>query len=157
MTLSKPLTVLVDVVAWAVISAVTGLAVHRLRAERFDHDTWLTAERAVERGGRLYIRAFRVKRWKHLLPEAGDLFEGGFDKSSLRTRSLEHLGRHLVETRRAEVGHWAAMAAGPLFFLWNPWYAGVVIQLYAIAANGPCIVSQRYNRIRLRRILARVD
>lgn len=44
-----------------------------------------------------------------------------------------------------------ALAFVPLFFLWNPWWADLVIVAYAIAANVPCIVAQRYNRVRFQR------
>jgi glycosyl-4,4'-diaponeurosporenoate acyltransferase len=146
--------VLVDVIAWGLIHAGTGYLVHRLPARRFDHDTWLTRPRRIERGGRLYVDVLRIKRWKHLLPEAGALFAGGFDKRHLRSRDETYLATYTRETRRAELGHWLAAAGAPLFFLWNPWWAGVAMLVYAAAANGPCIASQRFNRLRLARIAA---
>jgi glycosyl-4,4'-diaponeurosporenoate acyltransferase len=147
------LLVLVDVVAWAVFHAGTGYLVHRLPARRFDHDTWLTRPRRFEDGGRFYVRRLRIKRWKRHLPEAGALFAGGFDKKHLRATDMVYLLSHARETRRAELGHWLAAACAPLFFLWNPWPVGVVMLGYAVAANGPCIAAQRYNRLRLDRIV----
>ncbi len=44
---------------------------------------------------------------------------------------------------------WLAHLGGWLFFLWNPAWAGWVMVLYATLANGPCIITQRYNRVRL--------
>ena len=152
--MSKPLLVLLDVVAWAVIHAGTGYLVHRLPAARFERDTWLTRPRRWERDGRFYVTGLRIKRWKHLLPEAGGLFAGGFDKKHLTGgRDPAYLRTYVRETRRAELGHWLAAAGAPLFFLWNPWPVGVAMLVYATVANGPCIASQRYNRIRLCRIL----
>jgi len=81
------------------------------------------------------------------------MFAGGFSKARAVGRSTEYLERFVVETRRAEVTHWVVMAAGPFFFLWNPWYAGVLMCVYAVVANVPFIVIQRYNRARLHRIL----
>lgn len=153
--MSKPLLVLVNVVAWAVVHASTGYLVHRLSTRRFERDTWLTRPRRFERDGRLYVDVFRVKRWKHLLPEAGALFAGGFDKRRLTSRDDAYLSTYLRETRRAELGHWLAVAAVPLFFLWNPAWIGLIMVVYALAANGPCVISQRYNRSRLRRIAGR--
>jgi len=43
----------------------------------------------------------------------------------------------------------------PIFFLWNPWWADLIIVIYAVAANVPCILAQRYNRLRFHRLLAR--
>lgn len=150
--MSKPLLVLLDVLAWGVIHASTGYLVHRLPARAFERDTWLTRPRRWERGGRLYVEVFRIKRWKHLLPEAGALFSGGFDKRRLTARNPEYLATYARETRRAELGHWLAALGVPIFFLWNPWWVGGLMAIYAIAANGPCVLSQRYNRIRLLRV-----
>jgi glycosyl-4,4'-diaponeurosporenoate acyltransferase len=41
----------------------------------------------------------------------------------------------------------------PLFFLWNPPWACLVMTTYALAANLPCILAQRYNRIAVNRAL----
>jgi glycosyl-4,4'-diaponeurosporenoate acyltransferase len=147
--------VAIDVVAWAAISAGAGYLAHRLPVR------WLTRDRApfrllpFERGGRWYEQRLHIKRWKDRLPEAGALFRGGFSKRAVRARGAEHLGRFVVETRRAELTHWLILAAGPFFFLWNPWWLGVLMVGYAVVANVPCLVIQRYNRARLERVLSR--
>lgn len=150
---SAPVTVLVDVLAWGAIHASTGYFVHRLSTERFRADNRLTRPRAIERGGALYTETFRIRRWKRLLPEAGALFAGGFDKKRLGGRDPLRLERYMAETRRAELGHVLALLAAPAFFAWNPWPVGVFMLAYAIIANGPCIAAQRYNRLRIQRVL----
>ena len=110
---------------------------------------------AWERGGRLYERGFRVKAWKHHLPDGATWFDGGFAKGNLGGSSPEYLQRFVCETWRGELCHWSVLACTPLFFLWNPWWGGLIIAAYALVANLPCIVVQRYNRLRFRRILAR--
>ena len=46
------------------------------------------------------------------------------------------------------------MCASPLFFLWNrPWVGGLMVA-YGILGNLPCILVQRYNRLRLTRLIA---
>ena len=153
MTSDQLVLVVVDVAAWGAIHASTGYLVHRLPSTRFDHDTALTRERGIESGGRLYTRVLRIRRWKPWLPEAGAFFAGGFDKRHLRGSRAADLTRFTTETRRAEVGHWLAAAAAPLFFLWNPAEIGAAMLVYAAVANGPCIAAQRYNRLRLVRVL----
>jgi glycosyl-4,4'-diaponeurosporenoate acyltransferase len=110
---------------------------------------------AWERGGRFYERVFGIKRWKDRLPDAARWFGGGFAKGTLAGLDSEYLRRFVVETWRGELCHWMALAFAPVFFLWNPWWADLVMAAYAIAANLPCILAQRYNRLRLRRLLAR--
>ncbi|MDP9071245.1 MAG: glycosyl-4,4'-diaponeurosporenoate acyltransferase [Actinomycetota bacterium] len=147
--------IVANAVAWAAVQVGAGYVVHRLPDHLLQRDRWLFRERAVERGGGLYTETLRIRRWKHLLPEAGDVFAGGFDKSRLRRASGDHLERHLTETRRAELGHWLAVLATPLFVARNRRGLAVLMPVYALAVNGPCIAAQRYNRLRLSRVLAR--
>ena len=138
-----------DAVAWAAVQVGTGYLAHRAPAAVLERDRWLFRERRWERGGRFYVDALRIRRWKAVLPEAGAAFEGGFDKRRLRGRSADALAEHARETRRAELGHWLAMAPLPLFVRWNPPPLAPLMVVYAVAVNGPCIAAQRYNRIRL--------
>ena len=147
--------VIVDVIVWALTGTAIGFGLHRVPADRFEADSWLTRLRAFERDGRWYEAHLGIKRWKSRLPEAGALFRGGFSKRSLATGSRAHLARFVIETRRAEVTHWAVLAVAPAFALWNPWGLTVVMWCYAVVANVPCLVIQRYNRARLLRVLDR--
>jgi glycosyl-4,4'-diaponeurosporenoate acyltransferase len=97
----------------------------------------------------------RVHRWKDALPEAGSFFSGGFSKRALRHRDPEYLRRFLTETCRAELSHWLAVTLGLNFFLRNPWYVGLIMLVYGLATNLPFILVQRYNRLRLRAVVAR--
>lgn len=147
--------VALDAAAWAAVQVGAGYLVHRLPDRALAADTWLWRERAWERGGRLYVDTFRIRRWKAWLPEAGAAFAGGFDKRRLRGRSPEALERHVRETRRAELGHWLMLAPAPLFARANPPLLAPFMVAYALVVNGPCIAAQRYNRIRLARTLRR--
>jgi glycosyl-4,4'-diaponeurosporenoate acyltransferase len=96
---------------------------------------------------------FLVKHWKDRLPDAATWFTGGFAKRSLHGSQPEYLRRFIRETWRGELCHWCAIAFVPVFSLWNPPWADAVILAYALAANLPCILAQRHNRIRLQRVL----
>ncbi len=148
-------TVVLDCVVWAVVSTAVGYGLHRVPVDRLAHDGFLTRLRPFEVDGRWYERHLHIKRWKARLPEAGALFKDGFSKRSLNTAAPEQLGRFVVETRRAELTHWILVAVGPLFLLWNPWGLGLVMVLYGVVANVPCLLIQRYNRARLARVIAR--
>ncbi|MCB1006520.1 MAG: hypothetical protein KDB35_20215 [Acidimicrobiales bacterium] len=149
---SVGVTVLVDSVAWFLVSLAAGYGCHRLGDRRLEHDTALTRLRRFERDGRVYERRLRITRWKDRLPEGGTLFAGGYDKRQVTRADLP---RYLRETRRAEYTHWAIMAAAPAFALWNPWGLWLAMVVYAVVANLPCLVIQRYNRARVLRILER--
>jgi glycosyl-4,4'-diaponeurosporenoate acyltransferase len=150
-TLSFAGTLAANVVAWAAIHAGSGYVVHRLPLERLQHDGWLLRSRRWEDGGRWYQRRLRIRRWKDHLPEAGALFAGGISKRHL---GVTDLGRFVAETRRAERGHWLALAGSPLFVLWNPPSGVVLMVAYGVLVNAPFIAVQRYNRQRAQRLLA---
>ena len=113
-----------------------GYAVHRLPDRRLDTDGPLLRIRGFERDGRLYRDRFRVPRWKRRLPEGGAVFRGGFDKRTLPGAGPEQLARYGREARRAELGHWLAMAPLPLFALWNPPVLWPAMVLYAVLSTG---------------------
>lgn len=146
---------LVGGAVWAVLGTLTGYVMHRLPVRRFDHDNALTKLRPAEVDGRVYERRFAIRRWKRWLPEGGDVFEGGFNKRALGRRDSANLQRFVAETRRAEMTHWITMFYGPLFWLWSSWWLGGVMVAFGIVANVPCLVTQRYNRARLLRVLQR--
>ncbi len=108
-----------------------------------------------EQEGRFYEVAFRIKAWKDHLPDAARWFEGGFAKRALARTQPDYLERFARETWRGELCHWAAITCAPAFFLWNPWWGDLIVVAYALVANLPCIVVQRYNRARLQRVLTR--
>jgi glycosyl-4,4'-diaponeurosporenoate acyltransferase len=111
--------------------------------------------RAWERSGRFYERVFAIKRWKDRLPDAATWFAGGLAKGELTGKGAEYWQRFIRETWRGELCHWSAIACVPIFFLWNPWWGDLIIVVYALAANLPCIFAQRYNRCRLARLIPR--
>lgn len=108
-----------------------------------------------EHNGKFYERVLRIKRWKDWLPDAAKWFGSGFAKGALSGTSRAYLERFARETWRSELCHWTAIACTPVFFLWNPLWGGLIVVVYALAANLPCILVQRYNRARLKTVLAR--
>ncbi|RPJ35436.1 MAG: hypothetical protein EHM17_02720 [Verrucomicrobiaceae bacterium] len=144
--------------AWIIVLNCTGWPVIQLGlAWGFTRmpDAWFHAPGALPGEDWLYRHVFHVKRWKDRLPDAAGWFGGGFAKRALATTEPDYLRRFIRETWRGELCHWCAMLFVPVFFLWNPWWADLVILVYAIVANLPCILAQRHNRMRLRRLLAR--
>ena len=122
-------------------------------------DSWFRAPRtfAWEKSGRFYERGFGIKRWKDSLPDAAGWFGGGFAKRNLASSDTAYLERFIRETWRGELCHWSAMALAPVFFLWNPWWASLVMLTCALLLNLPCILAQRYNRARMQRLLLNKD
>jgi glycosyl-4,4'-diaponeurosporenoate acyltransferase len=143
--------VVLNVAGWPLIQFGLAWAFTRMPV------TWFNPRRACawEAGGRFYERVFGIKRWKDQLPDAARWFSGSFAKATLAGTKADYLRRFVCETWRGELCHWVALGFAPVFFLWNPLWADLVMVGYAVAANLPCILAQRYNRARFQRLLAR--
>lgn len=148
--LPVPWLVAVDILAWLLIHLGVAWLGTELPDRLFKPNAWLFRPRAWERGGGVYQRLFRVRSWKASLPDGAALFRKGFPKARLAGRDPAYLQRFIRETCRGEAVHWAVLAASLLFFLWNPWWVGLIMVAYAALANLPCIITQRYNRFRIR-------
>ena len=80
------------------------------------------------------------------------------DTTGLRRAHASNAGAladFAVETRRAEMVHWAIPLVTPVFVLWNPPWLFAAMVGYAVVANLPCLVIQRYNRGRVLRVADR--
>ncbi|UOY93110.1 glycosyl-4,4'-diaponeurosporenoate acyltransferase [Ectobacillus sp. JY-23] len=144
--------ILADIGVWVFIHLFISYSCVKLGTIPFEGDYWLYRERSWEKNGRLYEK-LGVKRWKQWAPDASRLFKGGFHKKNLRNMTEEHLRVFLLETKRAELAHWLPIPFAFLFFLWNEIVVGWAMVIYALCLNIPLIIIQRYNRIRLSRIL----
>jgi len=149
--------IVVNVTLWPIIHMGAAWLGTQLPTELFRPDHWCYRERSWEVAGRLYETIFAVRRWKGLLPDGAALFKKGFHKKRLDARNPEYIDRFAKETCRGEAVHWAVLACSLLFFLWNPWKVGLIMVAYGIAVNLPCIITQRYNRIRLCHLANRKD
>ncbi|MCU1393169.1 MAG: glycosyl-4,4-diaponeurosporenoate acyltransferase [Ilumatobacteraceae bacterium] len=151
---SHPVTVVADVIAWGAIHAGTGYLAHRLPQRWCERDNAVFRIHRCERSGAAW-RVLRVARWKDRLPEAGALFAGGVSKRSIPDTTDAGLRTFASLTRRAETAHWLAAVMSPVFVLWNPWWVAVIMVVYGFGVNAPFIAIQRYNRLRVVRVLDR--
>ena len=137
-----------NILGWPLIHLSVGSVAVRLPRRCFERDNWITAPRAWEGSGRIYRDRLAIRRWKSKLPD-GAPWLGGAPKKKMLGRDKSSIAEFVLETRRAEVAHWAMLALTPIFFLWNPPWASCVMLAYAVGANLPCILAQRYNRLTL--------
>ena len=143
-----------NILGWPLIHLSISFVFARLPQSYFQRDCGLTAPLAWERTGRIYRHRLQIRKWKRHLPD-GAPWVGGFSKKRMPSRNESALALFILETRRAEIAHWCMFACSPIFVLWNPLWACVVMTTYGLAANLPCILTQRYNRIALTNALRR--
>ena len=100
-----------------------------------------------------YETVFFIRSWKGLLPDGAAWFKG-FPKGTLESKDPNYLRTFIAETRRGELSHWLQVIAISSFTLFNPWPAILIIVVYSIISNTPCILNLRYTRVRMLRVLA---
>lgn len=105
-----------------------------------------------EERGTIYQKLFKVKLWKDKVPEGSQFFTNTYNKRELKDNSPETIDAFLVEVNRAEITHWGILFTLPIVLLLNPRWTYKVHTIYALAANLPFIVIQRYNRPRFEAI-----
>ena len=112
--------------------------------------------RRWEKKGAIYQNLFKIKSWKKYAPDGAEFIKKrGFPKKKLGNTSTPYFKRFLLETCRAEMTHWMIILFAPFFFLWNRFWVGLIMIMYALIENLPLIMVQRYNRIRFLSILRR--
>ena len=155
--LSGPWAIVINIIVWLVINLGVGMSTARMQLNSFNPQSWLYRQRIWERGGKTYKVRLKVKKWKRLLPAVAAVVKGGFRKKHLGNADGAYVRRFILETCRAEFTHWVIFLFSLIFFLWNDWWIGLIMVAYGLATNMPCIVTQRYNRMRLERMYARYN
>lgn len=145
--------ILSDCIAWFIIHMGVSLSTLHLPDRWFERDSFLYRTRNWEQSGLFWQRYFHVRSWKHHLPDGAAILKKGFAKKQMQTADPAYLMAFIRESRRAELTHWTTMPFALLFFLWNPPAAGLLMILYAVVMNLPCIIAQRFNRPRFQCIL----
>lgn len=150
---SNALAALACALGWLLWSLLIGWLAQRLPLAALERDTWLTARRPWPETTQGYERRLGIRRWKSLLPDAGDALPGGVRKNTLVRRDAATLQRLVAETRRAELVHLALWPFWLLTALWLPPLGAWISLGFATLFNLPCLWLQRYNRLRLEPVL----
>lgn len=151
-----PWTILLDIAIWFVIHVVVVVGMVSIPVRHFDPRSGFYRERRWEQGGEIYQKLFRIRTWKHRLPDAAEIIPWrSFPKRTLEEWNTVYFKRFARETCRAEATHFLTMIWAPLFFLWNPVWVGWFMIAYITLENAPLIIAQRYNRARVMRTIKR--
>jgi glycosyl-4,4'-diaponeurosporenoate acyltransferase len=151
-------TITLDIFIWLVIHLGVVYVMTRFSNKVFNPPSWLFLPRSWEGEGRLYEKIFKIKKWKEYLPDGARVAKKrGFPKKRLQEKSPPYLDLFIRETCRAELTHWIIFLFAPFFILWNKIGVGFIMILYALIENLPLILAQRYNRLRLQKILIKVN
>lgn len=148
-------TIMLCFLLWPLLQLGAMEITYRIPDEFYSVDNRLFKLYFFEKQGQLYEQVFKVKKWKHLLPDGARYFKRGYQKKHLKDGSKENLEVFVKETCRAEMTHILGFWPFILFGLFIEPIGVVMMLIYALAVNLPCVLVQRYNRIRLVKIINR--
>lgn len=148
-------TVIVCIVMWLIFQLGAAWGCLYAPDRCFDPGRFWFRIRPFEQGGQWYRRYLKVHRWKHLLPDGAALAPTrGYRKRHLAGTDRATLERFSLESCRGEMSHVLAIAPFWIFGFILPPHGILIMLIYALAVNLPCIVVQRYNRARIEKILS---
>lgn len=150
--LTNTALIVVDIFVWFVLHMGISIALLKVPISFFEKKNKLFYSYSWEKNGAFWQMYFHVRSWKDRLPDGATLFKLGFKKKNLTEANSFYFSKFILESKRAELNHWLLLFPAPFFFLWNPPWAGWLIICYALIANVPFIIIQRYNRPRFEKI-----
>jgi glycosyl-4,4'-diaponeurosporenoate acyltransferase len=144
---------LLNIGTWIFWIFLVGYSITKIPANKLDKDLFFTKLMSFEIKSDWYKKVILIDKWKDKLPEFGDFFGNGFAKRSVKQGEIEQLKQFIVATRRAELAHWIMTAGWLITITFNPLWAIIANIIFAHIINFPCLLVQRYNRIRLTKVL----
>lgn len=146
------LIILSFVILWPAFQVSVSALSNYIPDDKFNLASFWFKGWKFENDGKFYRKFFRIHKWKRFLPDGAKLFDTGFPKGELCNTDKEYLEAFIKETCRAEASHWIQIIPFWVFGLWAPPFVIIVMFIYAMILNMPCIIAQRYNRPRLIRL-----
>lgn len=119
-----------------------------------DPNRYMFKEKSWENGGKFYTDILHIKKWKDSLPQ--HIGKNGFSKRRLikiSNMSPDYIHQFIFETCRAEWNHLMCCLFILISFLINSLGYAILFSFVSVITNLPFIFIQRYNRIRLNKLL----
>ena len=146
--------VILNIFLMAIYNSLILFLCRNLGVSFFDPNKKLYKIKSWEKNGNFYIKFLKIKKWKDRLPQY--IAKGGFSKKNLRKNlNKEYISRFIVETCIAEWNHLMCCTYFVIAFLVNTRFYAIIFSVLAIVLNVPFLFIQRYNRIRLYKLLNR--
>lgn len=142
-----------SIVLWLFFQVLAAIISRKIPSKWCTVDSFLFKERKWEKGGKLYSKLFKVKKWKKFLPDGAAVMKNGYRKRNLKDSSKENLELFLEESCRAELAHLLAIVPFWVFGLFAPIQIIAYMLVYALLINMPCVIVQRFNRPRVVKLL----
>ncbi len=138
------------------IGAIVGFLFALIPQRVFNIKIW-RKNLPFEENGTFYEKYLKIHLWKDLIPQFSKMFHFGYKKDKIPVRDLPHYEMFVIETIRAEITHMLLIVFSPLYYNQFPSGWATFAVTASVIANLPCIAIQRYNRIRISKIIARLE
>jgi glycosyl-4,4'-diaponeurosporenoate acyltransferase len=149
-------TFILDVLAWIILQPGIGYWSVRFPEKWLDPSRNFFHSFPWEKEGSIYQKLFHVCNWKNFIPDGSKVYRGAFSIKHLPSHDSSYLLRWLKESDRSELCRWF-MIFPSVFFFWNNETGGWLMVLYAFLNNLVPIILQRFNRPRMRQLIAEMQ
>lgn len=129
--------------------------VHHHEKSFFYRDNINYNEKKLLKKEKIYEIIFKIKLWKDKIPQY--VSKNGFSKKKLQSLNISYLRDFISETYRAEINHILCCLIIPVLFFLSTINIALIVSFLVFLGNIPCIMIQRYNRFRIRRIILRIN
>ena len=150
--LSDGMMVLSFFIVWPLLQISITLICNKIKLERYNPNSFFLRSHKWENNGQIYRTVFKIHKWKHFLPDGAKAHKKGFEKKEMKSYDSKYINEFIFQTGRAEITHWAQIIPFWVFGFWCPPFVIILMFIYALLVNIPCILAQRYNRPRLIKI-----
>ena len=149
-------TLLKNIITMCGVGAIVGFAFALIPQKFFNIKLWKKSF-PFEENGIFYEKYLKIHLWKDLIPQFSKMFHFGYRKDKIPVRDIVHYEMFMIETIRAEITHMLLIVFSPLYYSYFSKGWALFAVAASIIANLPCIAIQRYNRIRITKIIARLE
>lgn len=152
--LSDEITLLLFFIIWPAIQVGGALLALYIPDRFYSIKRLIFKTHRFEKNGQIYQTLFRVKKWKHLLPDGASVWKKkGYQKKHIQSFDVDNLEKFLIESCRAEMTHIIPILFFWVFFLITTPLISWIMLGYSLIVNLPCMIAQRYNRPRVRDLI----
>jgi glycosyl-4,4'-diaponeurosporenoate acyltransferase len=107
---------------------------------------------------KFYNYFFKIKKWKNKVPEysgRNSLSKSNkkFVKKKFESCNINYIREFITATYLGEIYHEMSFLITPFLFFLFPVFISVIFSVILVIINLPCILIQRYNRARLRKLV----
>ena len=129
------------------------IVIYPKRSFFFKEDHVVDEEKIIKKE-KIYENLLKIKLWKDKIPQY--IMKNGFSKKKISNLNIDYLKDFISETYRGEINHFICCLIIPFLFFISTKKSFLVFSILILLGNVPFLLVQRYNRLRIRRIILKL-